>query len=715
MAQVCLPQTLALLFAPPEKASIVVYNPIKFIVAFMWRAIRYVQKLACSEIMTDIFCSAPHVTNPNDQPHGKYSVPEYDIESTPEPSREGSVQIVEWTPARFSAPAVGSETESESGEEDREDVEIASSNHGENRRDTSAATTPEQRSPDKDGSTKSDTAEGKLDDFRGAKSPRPLSSIVSPKDPVITCAAVGTSQLNPIDLEGTQAYDVGTESEDEGPEVIPIEPEAFPDGQKTSRIKAMNVNTQHQMPVFENIDEDDMTDSETDLKVQYVIEETQANKNIESVMAETEELESESESDSHMSSIADATDGLDTEDMDEMSHVDDYSDSEQDMDYGSDIGDSVPLATTLQDVSTEPDSAPKDMPKPVQPVQDYDDHYQHNVVMSDTIDLSPPNQIYQHPRLTPEPRAPSPSDAALARKGSDRVVGQDQRHTGFLYPAYTPNTHYRSTLAPGFHGMYDSDKSYVEFSGLQSPELPPSPYHHGPFSTHDTMTTQESLPALHLDNPFMTDQDFIQSSRQTATPYAFMGRSNGYYDEALRKSSERQSSKMNISSIVDGDPVRHPVPSKYLKRKAEDISSGNDDEELIFATAPTALRSTSPPNTSRQSPPPSNTAMPETIQTQLPDAQFRDSSPKPEAVSLTQESVSGSLLISVKAPAITVEPIEIEEPRRKKARTASSASGGIGKFVSGVCFGVVGALAAFVATIPASVRDEALQELSSGI
>lgn len=51
-------------------------------------------------------------------------------------------------------------------------------------------------------------------------------------------------------------------------------------------------------------------------------------------------------------------------------------------------------------------------------------------------------------------------------------------------------------------------------------------------------------------------------------------------------------------------------------------------------------------------------------------------------------------------------------PARKKARTLSSKTGGIAKFISGVAVGVVGVVAAFIATIPDSVREEALQEAS---
>ena len=54
---------------------------------------------------------------------------------------------------------------------------------------------------------------------------------------------------------------------------------------------------------------------------------------------------------------------------------------------------------------------------------------------------------------------------------------------------------------------------------------------------------------------------------------------------------------------------------------------------------------------------------------------------------------------------------DFREPPRKKVKTSVSAALGIGKFASGVCVGVMGLFATFIATIPLSVREEAMQEL----
>lgn len=117
---------------------------------------------------------------------------------------------------------------------------------------------------------------------------------------------------------------------------------------------------------------------------------------------------------------------------------------------------------------------------------------------------------------------------------------------------------------------------------------------------------------------------------------------------------------------------------------------------------------------SRQPPPPSPySANAGNTETPLPDAQPKDSLPPVEVSSISQGSIAKPV-IALTSTTVKAKAESAEAPARKKARTSKSTTGGIGKFVSGVCVGLVGALAAFVATIPASVREEALRELSNG-
>ena len=103
----------------------------------------------------------------------------------------------------------------------------------------------------------------------------------------------------------------------------------------------------------------------------------------------------------------------------------------------------------------------------------------------------------------------------------------------------------------------------------------------------------------------------------------------------------------------------------------------------------------------------------------LPDAQPREQS-VPVDTALTQEDTVSQ---TAQEPARPQDPqpsenreralSNAEGPARKKVKTSPSKAAGIGKFVSGIAVGVVGVLATFIATIPASVREEALREINN--
>lgn len=96
----------------------------------------------------------------------------------------------------------------------------------------------------------------------------------------------------------------------------------------------------------------------------------------------------------------------------------------------------------------------------------------------------------------------------------------------------------------------------------------------------------------------------------------------------------------------------------------------------------------------------------------LPDAQPRDQPIVPETC-LAQET-SNTVDTCEPAPQYAASTLARDDgPARKKAKTSPSKTAGIGKFVSGIAVGVVGVLATFIATIPASVREEALREITN--
>ena len=106
---------------------------------------------------------------------------------------------------------------------------------------------------------------------------------------------------------------------------------------------------------------------------------------------------------------------------------------------------------------------------------------------------------------------------------------------------------------------------------------------------------------------------------------------------------------------------------------------------------------------------------PESQGSELPDAQPREELSAPAETTITQTSQDTFVLEGKGSTQSQLQALvahEMAGPTRKKARTLSSKTGGIAKFVGGVCVGVVGVVAAFVATIPDSVREEAMREVS---
>ena len=149
-----------------------------------------------------------------------------------------------------------------------------------------------------------------------------------------------------------------------------------------------------------------------------------------------------------------------------------------------------------------------------------------------------------------------------------------------------------------------------------------------------------------------------------------------------------QAFKPNISNLIHSQSVSE---KPTLKRKAEEISSGE--------------QSTAPPlgNDVRTT---------EDSSEALQDAQPREAPVLVETETSTSQGESSNINMSSAVATVTTGIIPaVEEPPRKKVKTSKNFSG-IGKFVSGVCLGIVGAAAAFVATIPASVHEEALREMA---
>ena len=156
-------------------------------------------------------------------------------------------------------------------------------------------------------------------------------------------------------------------------------------------------------------------------------------------------------------------------------------------------------------------------------------------------------------------------------------------------------------------------------------------------------------------------------------------------NEYRRKSNEGHSSRLNIMDIVN--PLMDN--SRSLKRKAEEISTNdvekNDNEPVTEASEEGGLNSDGEIEESNQE---------DDILISNCELPPQDPAPLPPQVS-EESAVSG-----------------LTGPARKKQKTSDSSAIGIGKFISGVLVGVAGAFAAFIATIPMNVQNEALQEIS---
>ncbi|KAK4695325.1 hypothetical protein P7C71_g2411, partial [Lecanoromycetidae sp. Uapishka_2] len=635
-------------------------------------------------------------------------------------SREGSVQVLDSHPRTYSVPSIDLETESEDEDEDEEDEDVDSA---------SAVTTLEQVVSGKDHGTKIievDSLEKSSANtgVRGLslKGPR-LEEILSKP------AALGTSQLNPIDLEGAPpfiSYDISdTESEDDGPEILPISQKVSKDKETNDWSEPKLARPQFHMPTVE----DDAADRAADTLVKRIILETQArnDKEREPTGSESPELATES--------VTGATDGLDTEDDDGFSQDEDFSD----------YSDNETEVSKAESPNPQSDSLSGSNPKlfPLNPATDDElpcsqapskasapdrrpiRFFEPATRSSDPTGVPPTDQdgltILSAP-LSAIQRPPSPSDAALVKKASDPKRNRTQFFHEQPSHAIVPKT----SRSPTFERLFTAPVGIAPYKTVHQevtgwPECQQvsyaRPYDQGPFSRHDKAVMpqrQSSLATANL-SALVAEDDFdpyngwdfemVPSLNTTMTD----NRSPSKFEP--HKENEGQSSKINISSLVNTYCTEHPHSSK---RKADEISSSNEAEESIFASLP-PQPSASHTQAPTQPPPPSPyAAQSDENDTHMPDAQPRDILPQVEAATLTQDSIAEPV---TSFTSITVNTKDVKTdggPARKKMRTSVSPSGGIGKFVSGVAVGLVGAFAAFVATIPASVREEALREMANG-
>ena len=617
-----------------------------------------------------------------------FRVPEEDHDSYSDQSREGSVQLLESHPRTYSIPS-SSDEETDSDED--YDIEIASSVHGDEDKG-STPTTPDRGNAIKKDAPREVEAETPETGLSHGEVRELNLKGPSLHDLLSKPATLGTSPKNPIDLEGASAAKndaPDTESEDDGPDILPI-PQSPPNYVEGSRWQELQPpRQQHNLPPASG-------DLDTRDQGKRIILETQPYVSKDENPVRQNSLEMLTES------LAEATDGFDSEDDDGFDQDDDFSDfnSAKDLELAL-LQHQEPRQEPMDTVYLDPLSSSR---------RD-DGYYQHTtygynhghilpVSMSEGIDVSQPTLGYiAHHQSTQ--RAPSPSDAALARKAKEPKPTLYQSHNSgadfeFDPAAFEDSSSVNGPVRRSAIGVAPGNYTYPD---LKSPELRSKPYDQGPFSTRYTSSSlQSQLPRVIYDNAPGPVYNHSQAT--------FIGVNHGSMSfSEPRKPSDAPYSKLNISSIVNAPSENN---SKRLKRKVEDMCSGAEVESSSPAGVESLLQAP------RQPPPPSPySGHTQDNESPLPDAQPRDNLLIVEVDPLSQNSILESNVQSSSATTAT-KPETLEGRPHKRAKTTSSSSGVVG-FVSGVCLGLAAAVAGFVATIPSSVHEEALRELANGI
>ena len=608
-----------------------------------------------------------------------FRFPDEDQDSAEGYSREGSIQIIETRPHTYSVPS-SSDYESDSG---NDEIEMSSAQADSQR--ASAATTPDSKTLNVE-AKKVENAEVNEEPRRGLNLRGPSLQDLLNKGP-----NSGSSHLNPIEIEelpprATHVDDTEDEvSEDDGPEVLPISK------REPAKTDDVGVPPRPQRPQL-FLDDIQSANSPT---FRHVVLETQTRAKASSI---------------------NATDGYDS-----------FSDNEDDdLDcFGDDLFQQVPRAINITGMPVNPRSS--NLPGNVEVLP-------YTLSQSaGAIDVSRP----QIPESSTHQRPPSPSDAALARtalntnvpgKPSHRLRAHVQPHTRLLPRMQSFNIETGSAIPyhPDDWNVCHSNGN-TDVAAEQDCRCEPlaeTPFLHTsshpdpaaasmsdrlPFGLADDSQRPHGLANEYTEGFFDDIADPLlecSESNLNSSPFGCHERYsvNASFNVPPAHTSNLQeptlsrhrSTRPDISNLINDTYIGNQ--RRALKRKADEMSS-NDQKPAQSTNAEASQRTSIP--------------APAVAETQLPDAQVREDFAMniSNANQILQDELNESLVNSI----AIVEEIKTQEPPRKKAKTSSSSSkvGGIAKFVSGVCVGVVGVLAAIIATVPVSVQEEALREVTN--
>lgn len=645
-----------------------------------------------------------------------------DFEHSSDPSREGSVQIVESQHLHtFSVPSSDDEFESE---DEEEEVQITSSVQGDEE-EVSAATTPDRqafgRAYSNTEGSKTEPAPCETRDLN-LKGPRLRDLIKDAED--------GTSQENPINLEGvsTNIIDVDTESEDDGPDVLPSYESSKADRSNRSRVWDEPQNSRQtsavKMPMMMTMAKK-QSDQGSEIERHHIVPETQAK-----VTNEDEGREHEPD-DVLAGSTAGANDGFDSEDDDGFDYDHElFADEDLESFQEPPVLNGGVRKSSNPKVTFHIGSGKTHYTTLTPPFDEFRPTRLGHLSVSEAIDVSQPAE----PSSTWAQRAPSPSDAALARKASDpkTSLGRDifDKLSVPQWPA-APNTTYSHSTEHALANATSREDHFGAYSWpeLQSPEM--RSYDRGPFSSQPKVI----IPARRSPKPAQVKNQSKKATVTWVSPHEDKTTNIERFEP-----TGKQASKITIPSLVENYLAENP---RSFKRKYGGVNTNNDGEAESNAPTPSSpgTRTSGYKRTFAEANPVFSShedsfelrtcvdpidfmwqsGRDNTMQRQLglvdrdtplPDAQPRENILQTPTASISQNSVAEPALGSVSMTR-TVQDDETGGPARKKARMSTSSSGGIGKFVMGVGFGLLGAAAAFIATIPASVYEEALGEFGN--
>ena len=627
-----------------------------------------------------------HPDKENVQPSTGFRVPDDDeIEAVSiASSSEDDVPIIESRPRKYSNTYSVPSSDDEGFQSSDEDDEAAARSVSPEVEEISAPTTPGSKTSAT--SPKKDSAMGERRELN-LKGPS-LQELLN-KGP-----SEGSSQQNPIDLDDVptktrQIDDTESEGEDDGPEVFP------------TRRTSPPPRPQRPLPGLMTHSKVDTTSS-TYHPHDDVVLETQAKPITASGGGNI---------DITFSSIDDG----DFDDEDE-------SDDEAYSPYSP-----VPTAPLISNAA---------LPKPTPEENNPPPTASYAIQASELLDVSrgtagkPPYQ-----------RTPSPSDAALAKKAPSNQIRKDLFNAQETNPMNTYNPYNYHSFDPiseedfrpphfygtcGFGMISDnpyqawrsttqewknqkaasvSSTNQMPFGLVNQAEKPSQKIWEDSYNNDYENMINEAQQHFHSfhggphyeDLPKENTQEYQPSKPLDVAPPA-----------QIEQEASQKSSRLNISNLINDNHTSQQ--RQPLKRKADEISSDNEEEQIKPLESDLLNR---PSGLTKEA-----IATMATQQTQLPDAQARDvpsiaSSPFESQVEAPEPAVNSPVVKSSEMPP-TANFVENEEPPRKKIKTVSTSSkaSGIAKFVSGVAVGVVGVIATIIATAPASVHEEALREVT---